>query len=186
MTIDFQPNGDVMISMYNYVKKLIDKFPEDMIGHKPTAAPGYLFKTNGTNNMLLDHTKADEYHSLTATVMYLGMRTRVDLQLATGFLCTWVKAPDERDWKKLGHLMKYLQAMAFLLLIIRSDGKGTIIYIDGSHGIHSDMKGRGGVFATEEKGAMYSSSIKLKLNTISSTKTEIVTVGEKLPKSMWF
>ena len=82
--------------------------------------------------------------------------------------------------------MKYLQAAAFLPLIIRSDGKGTVIYIDGSHGIHADMKGHGGVFATEGKDAMYSSSTKLKLNTISSTKTEIVAVGEKLPKSMWF
>ena len=171
MTIDFQPNGDVMISMYDYDKKLIDKLPEDMIGHKPTAAPDYLFKTNGTNNVLLDRTKADEYHSLTATVLYLGMRARVDMQLATAFLCTRVKSPDKHDWKKLGRLMKYLQAMAFLPLIIPSDGKGTAIYIDGSHVIHSDMKGYGGVFATEGKGAMYSSLTKLKLNTISSTET---------------
>ena len=82
--------------------------------------------------------------------------------------------------------MKYIQATALLLLIIQSDGKGTAIYIDGSHGIHADMKGHDGVFATEGKGAMYSSSIKLKLNTISSTKTKIVVAGEKLPKSMQF
>ena len=81
--------------------------------------------------------------------------------------------------------MKYLQAMAFLLLIIRSDGKGTVIYIDGLHVIHSDMRGHDGVFATEGKGTMYSSSTKVKLNIISSTKTEIVAVGENLPKSMW-
>ena len=63
-----------MISMYDYAKKRIDKLPENMIGgHKPTAAPDYLFKTNGTNNVLLNRTKADEYHSLTATVLYLGM-----------------------------------------------------------------------------------------------------------------
>ena len=176
MTIDFQPNGDVMIFMYNYVKKLIDKLPGDMVGHKATAAllVDHLFKTNGTNNMLLDRTKVDEYHSLTATVLYLGMQIRVGLQLATGFLCTRVKAPDEQDWKKVGHLMKYQQATVFLPLIIQSDGKGTIIYTHGSHSIHSDMNGHGSDFATEGKGTMYSSSTKLKLNTISSTGTEIV------------
>ena len=108
MTINFQPNGDVMILMYDYIKKVIDKLPEDIIGHKPTSASKYLFKTNGTNTALLNWTKSDEYHSLTrATVLYLSMRTGVGLQLATEFLCTWgVKAPDEHDWKKLGHLMK--------------------------------------------------------------------------------
>ena len=88
-----------MISMYDYFKKIIDKFPEDMIGHKPTAALEYLFKTNGTNTGLLDRAKGDEYHSLTATVLYLGMRTGVDLQPATRCLCTWVKVPDKHDWK---------------------------------------------------------------------------------------
>ena len=50
------------------------------------------------------------------------------------------------------------------------------------------MKGHGGVFATEGKGAMYGSLMKLKLNSISSTETEteIVVVGEKLLKLMWF
>ena len=57
--------------MYDqYIKKLIEKLPEEMIGHKPTAVPDYLFKTNGTNNVLLDCTKADEFHSLTATKLY--------------------------------------------------------------------------------------------------------------------
>ena len=58
--------------------------------------------------------------------------------------------------------------------------------MDGSHAIHADMKGHDGMFCTEGKGVMYSSSAKLKLNTSSSTETEVVIVGEKLPKSMWF
>ena len=156
----FQRNGDVVISMYDYVKKLIDKLPEDMIGHKPTAALDCLHKTNWTNALLLNQAKADEYHSLKATVLYLGIRTQVDLQIATGFLCTQMKAPNEHDWKKLGHLMKYLQTTAFLLLIFRSNSKGSINYVDGSHDIHADMKGHGGMFATKGKGAMYSLSTK--------------------------
>ena len=70
-----------------------------MIGHKPIAAHEYLFKINGINTALLDWSRSDEYHSLTATMLYLRMRTRVDLQLATRVWCTQVKAPDEHDWK---------------------------------------------------------------------------------------
>jgi len=82
--------------------------------------------------------------------------------------------------------MKYLQATAFLPMILKCDGNGTIIYMDGSHGVHANMKGHIGLYATEGKGAMVSSSTKMKLNTVSSTETEIVAVGKKLPKLLWF
>ena len=49
MIIEFVGNGKVMLTMYDYVKKIIDKLPSDIIGEKVTAAPEYLFKTNGTN-----------------------------------------------------------------------------------------------------------------------------------------
>jgi hypothetical protein len=75
---------------------------------------------------------------------------------------------------------------AYLPMILQCNGEGTCIYIDGAHGSHADMKGHVGVFATEGKGAMYSSSNKLKLNTISLTETEVVSDGEKLPKSLWY
>jgi hypothetical protein len=78
--------------------------------------------------------------------------------------------------------MKYLQKTDFLPLILRCNGEGTCIYIDGAHGAHADMKGHIGVYATEGTGAMYSSSNKMKLNTISSTES----VGEKLPKCLWY
>jgi hypothetical protein len=186
MSIDFTRKGEVRLSMYDYVHKLINRLPKDMLGERATAAPEYLFKTSGTLAKKLSPEQSDEFHNLTATVLYLSIRTRADLQLAVGFLCTRVKSPDEHDRKKLTHLMKYLQRTRFLPMIIRTDGKGSIIYMDGAHAVHADMKGHGGVFVTEGKGAMYSSSNKLKLNTLSSTETEFVTVGEKLPKSMWF
>jgi len=186
MSIDFGKQGSVMITMYDYVKKLINKLPDDMIGKRTTAAAEYLSKTDGNEPKLLEPEMAEQFHTLTATALYLSLRARVDLQLATGFLCTRVKAPDEHDWKKLAHMMKYLQTTAYLPMILSADGKGTTIYMDGAHAAHSDMKGHAGVYATEGKGAIYSASTKLKLNTLSSTETELVTVGEKLPKSLLY
>ena len=37
-----------------------------------------------------------------------------DDDFATGFLCTRVQSSDECDWKKLSHLMKYLQQAVYL------------------------------------------------------------------------
>jgi len=186
MTVDFSTKGAVMITMYDYIKKLIDKLPPDMIGTKPTAAPEYLFKTGDRSAQPLPREQAEVFHTLTATVLYLSMRTRNDLQLACGFLCTRVREPDEHDWKKLSHLMKYLQRTAHLPLIIKADGQGTRIYMDGSHAAHMDMKGHAGVYVTEGTGALMSASSKLKLNTVSSTETELITVGHKLPKCIWY
>ena len=39
---------------------------------------------------------------------------------------------------------------------------------------------------TEGVSALYASSTKNKLNTTSSTETEFVSVGEKLPKHLWY
>ena len=134
----------------------------------------------------LTKARSEEFHHITAKTLYLGKRGRPDLQLATVFLCTLGKAPDKHDYKKLSHEMKYLQATAHLPLILRADGKGSAIYIDGAHAVHADMKGHGGVFATLGSGSVYSASTKCKLNTISSTETELVVVGERLPKHIWF
>ena len=48
------------------------------------------------------------------------------------------------------------------------------------------MKGRAGVYTTMGTGAVYASSTNSKINTVSSTETEVMSVGEKLEKHLWF
>ena len=81
--------------------------------------------------------------------------------------------------------MKYLQTTQFLPLILQSNGKGTAIYLDGLHIIHVDMKGHAGVYVTEGKRASMPLAGKTKLNTVSSTKTDLVVISEKLPRFFW-
>jgi hypothetical protein len=151
MNIDFSIKGEVRITMYDYVEKLIRQLPSDMIGTKKTTAAEYLFRTD-TNGVLLNAKDKETFHNLTAKTLWLSQRGRPDLQLATGFLCTRVREPNEHDWKKLGHEMKYLQGTKHLPLILRSDGKGTAIWIDGAHAVHHDMKGHVGMYASEGQG----------------------------------
>ena len=108
------------------------------------------------------------------------------MKLGVGFCCTRVKGPNENDYSKLRHTMMYMQHTKHLPLILKTNGESTSIYLDGAYAVHADMKGHSGEFATEGKGAVFSSSTKQKLNTLSSTECEIVTVGEKLPKAIWY
>ena len=52
--------------------------------------------------------------------------------------------------------------------------------------VHADIKGRDGVYVTLGTGGVYASSTKSKINTVSSTETEVISVGQKLPKNLWF
>ena len=58
-------------------------------------------------------------------------------------------------------------------------------YIDGSHQIHEDCRGRTGSLVTFGAGAVSSSSNKQKNNTKSSTKTEIIALHDKLSDVIW-
>lgn len=123
MSISYEIPGEVRITMYDYVSKLIAQLPEDMIWSKKTPAADYLLKpTDG--GPLLPANKKDKFHELTAKTLWLSQRGRPDLQLPTGFMCTRVKSPDESDWKKISHEMKYLQYTRHLPLILCADGKG--------------------------------------------------------------
>ena len=82
--------------------------------------------------------------------------------------------------------MMYLQNTKHLPMILRYGGGEVSLYIDGAHAVHADMRGHAGAAAIAGRGVVYASSTKTKLNTTSSTETELVAVGEKLPKHIWF
>ena len=68
----------------------------------------------------------------------------------------------------------YLPTTAFLSLVLRVDRKRTSLYINGAHAVHADVNGHAGVYTTMGTGAVYISSTKIKINTVSLIKTEVV------------
>ena len=59
-------------------------------------------------------------------------------------------------------------------------------YVDASFAVHPDMRSHTGVIITLGKGAIYSRSSKQKLNTKSSTESELVAKSDALPQVLWF
>jgi hypothetical protein len=73
-----------------------------------------------------------------------------------------------------------------LKLTLSADSLSSIQwFVDASHQTHNDCKGHTGAFLTFGKGATTSSSNKQKLNTKSSTETEIVAVYDKSGDILW-
>ena len=112
------------MSMYDYIKKLINSLTENMMESKHSAAPEHLFQTDDGQAIKLSKEMSDLFHKITAQVLWMSKRGRPDLQLGTTFLCTRVQSPDERDFKKLKHhQMMNLQSTSFLPLILKADRK---------------------------------------------------------------
>ena len=116
----------------------------------------------------------------------MSQRARRDLQTAVSFLTTRVKKPDEDDWGKLRRVMQYLYGTLYMKLTLTVDNMSVIHWwVDASHMTHMDCRGHTGGMMSLGKGAALSYSGKQKLNTKSSTESELVGADDMLVKILW-
>ncbi len=102
------------------------------------------------------------------------------------FLTTRVRNLDWDNWKKLTHMMSYIRGTRRLPLILGADGTGILKWwVDGSFAIHPDMRGHTGGGLSLGRGFPIVASMKQKLNTQSSTESEIVAVNDCMPAICW-
>ncbi len=133
--------------------------------------------------MKLDQARAKAFHNITAKGVYVTKRAKPDISLSIAFLTTRVKGPDIDVWCKLCHLVEYLCSTRELPLILAANGMGVLSwYVDASFAVHPDMRGHTGGTMTMGTGFPVDKSTKHKLNTGSSTESEIVAVDNLIPQ----
>lgn len=185
MTFDYSTPGQVEISMDKYIANIINTFPEPITDVSATPATDKLFVVRENDRPLPEH-QATMFHHVVARLLFASTRVRRDIQTTVAFLTTRVKQPGEDDWGKLKRVLKYLNGTRRLHLTLTVDSLSSIKwYVDGSHQIHDDCRGHTGALMTMGKGAVASSSRKQKINTKSSTETELVAVDDKLGDILW-
>lgn len=185
MTIHFEQPKCVVITMENYVERLINEAPGEWAGTATTPAGKHLFDIND-GATTLDEERARLFHHMVAKALFLSKRARPDIQLTVSFLCTRVRAPDEDDWRKLRRLILYLRDTAKLPLTLQADDTRIIKWwIDAAYAVHNDCKSQSGAAMTLGRGMTYSSSVRQKINTRSSTEAELVGVNDFMPQVLW-
>jgi len=185
MTIDYSTDGKVVIRMDDYVADMLGEVPEDMAGSAVTPAAEHLFQVNDDAEAL-DKTDSDLFHSVTAKLLFLCKRARPDIQTPIAFLCTRVRNPDADDYKKLRRVVCYLRNTKTLALTLEADNLQVIKWwIDASFAVHKDMRSHTGGTMSLGKGAVYSTSVRQKLVTKSSTEAELVGVDDVMPMVLW-
>jgi hypothetical protein len=185
--MEFNEDGTLDISMIKYLKNVINEFPKIIKGRAATPAHEKLFVIRDENEARpLKEDQALAFHHTVAQLLFMATRARRDIQTAVAFLTTRVKSPDEDDWGKLKRVLKYLNGTKYLKLKLSVDNLGMLKwYVDGSHNVHWDCKGHRGAVFKMGKGATTSYSRKVKLNSRSSTETELLTADMFMPEMLW-
>ena len=125
-------------------------------------------------------------HLPMAQLLFLCGCARRDIQVAVEFLTTRVKKPDIDDWGKLRRVLKYLKGTKYMKLTPTIDDLSMIRWwVDGSDRTHHDCKGHTGSMMSLRGGAIVSSSTKHKINTKSSTESDLVALDDALPMILW-
>lgn len=185
MTLDYSIPGTCRIGMYDYVDEMLDDLPDDMQGEAVTPAAHHLFSVD-EKAIRLDEDKAQFFHHLTAKLLFLSKRARPDIQTAVAFLTTRVKGPDVDDYKKLARVLRYLRGSVKLTLTLEANDMTVMKWwVDGSYAVHPDMRSHTGGTLSLGKGSIYSTSVRQKLNTKSSTEAELVGVADVMPQILW-
>jgi hypothetical protein len=174
--------------MFEYLDEIwaaFDKAEPSGGGTKSSAAPLDLFKID-EDSTKLGTDKAVAFHNLVAKTLFATKRARPDTCTSIAFLTTRVRKPVKDDWRKLGHLMKYIRGTWTLPLILSADGTGILIWwVDASVAVHPNMRGHSGGGLSLGRGFPIVGSTKQKLNTRSSTETEIAGADDFMPAICW-
>ncbi len=122
------------------------------------------------------------FTNLAAKTLHVSKCARPDVSTTIAFLTTRVKAPDVDDWRKLSCLIKYLRVDRLCPLILCANGSGVLMwYVDASFAVHPNMRSHTGGGLTMSRGLLIVSSTKQKLNTRSSTESELVGDDNLMP-----
>jgi hypothetical protein len=185
MNITFRDDGSLQIEMKKYIEEAIESFGEDVSTNVSSAATKKLFGHDASAEVL-DPKRADIFHSVVAKLLWVMKRSRPDIETAISFLCTRVSRSDENDWKKLKRLLQFLsQTIDDVRVIAADDLSKLFTWVDASYAIHHDMKGHTGGAMSFGTGILHGKASKQKLNTKSSTETEVVGASDYLPYNMW-
>jgi hypothetical protein len=185
MTLDFTTPGVLKVDMTSYIKKMLVDFPIKFKGKNKCPWSENLFKVDEASNKLpQDQVKI--FHTFVMKGMFLCKRARQDLLPGIVFLASRVKDPNDADWKKLQRMLDFLYGTQDDVACLSANDTQTIKwYIDSSFAMHKEMRSHMGAVMTLGHGAIISDLTKQKVNTRSSTKSEMIAVDDTIAKLLW-
>jgi len=184
MIFDFSVEDKVKITMDGFVTEMLSDLEGIIEGEVETPCRSDVFKVR--ENGYLNNNKKELFHSTTARLLYLAKRARPDLLVAVSYLTKRVQNPTNDDYSKLERAIKYLRHTKNYGITLQCDNIISILaYIDASHGVHDNLRSHTGSVVTMGKGPVYAKSSSQKINTKSSTESELVGLSDSVGQVIW-
>jgi hypothetical protein len=183
MTIKSCKNG-LIINQLGYIKSMCNKYLPKKLSHYPSvSAPQSLLKAKSKSTPM----SATKYLSAVMTLMYLARHTRPDILMPTTYLATKSASPTVEFYSDILHIIAYVSnTQHYSLQFSKSASMIPTIYADSSHLLHQDARGHGGIILSLGSGPIMTKSYKLKLNTRSSTESELVVLEASTSYAKWW
>jgi hypothetical protein len=154
MDLDYSVQGEVKVTMIDYLKRAITEFPEEITGTASSPAVERLFtvRPNG-ESVLLEEKRAIAFQHCVAQLLFASARAQKDIQPAVAFLTTRVREPDEDDWLKLKRLLRYIRGGIHMQFILREESLDAIKWwVDALFATHNNCRGHTGATMSLGKG----------------------------------
>ena len=182
---DISEPGMLKLDMAQYMTNMVEEFPENLTGTSEAhAAPSDLFAESTGD--LLSPEQAKIFHTFVAKGLFACKRARPDIHPTIAVLTTRASKPRESDWKKLQHMMRFINGTLHGKLILKADNLHALKwFVDVSFAVHPDFKSHTGGGLTLGTGFGITSSKKQKLNTRSSTEAELVGADDMVNAILW-
>jgi hypothetical protein len=187
MDLDYSVPGEVKVTMVDYLKRVITEFPEEITGTASSPAAERLFTARPEGeSVLLEEKRAIAFHHCVAQLLFASVRARKDVQPAVAFLTTRVREPDEDDWLKLKRLLRCIRGTIHMSLILGAESLNVIKWcVDASFATHDNCRSHTGAIMSLGKGSVIDTSKEQKINTRSSTESELVGADDSISQIMW-
>ncbi len=185
MIFDFSEPGILKLDMIDYVEKMLEEFSLqfDKRDTVPTPAEEDLFHEGKGH---LDKERQKEFHTFVAKGLFACKRARPDIHQVISVLCTRTKSPNGSDWNKLVHMMRYLNGTRKDKLYLSIDDIRIIKWwVDASFAVHPDFKSHTGSGMSWGRGFPINNSGKQKLNSQSSTVSELIGAETTSTMALW-
>ena len=186
--IDFKliGNGKLEIGMVDYINEAIEAFGEEITGKVSSPAAKSLFNVDEFAKELSKE-KGETFHSVVSKLLWVAKRGRPDTDPAITFLCSRVSKSTSEDWRKLKRVLKFLKQTLHEKRVVGADNLLELFtWIDASYAVHPDARSHTGGVMSMGWGILHYLCGKQKLNTKSSTESEIVGVSDYVPFNVWF
>jgi hypothetical protein len=185
MHIRYTEERTAEITMKDYLLEAIDECGLEITRIASTPAKRTLFKVSDRSERL-DDKEGQQFHSVTAKLLYVALRARMDLLLPIGFLSTRVSKSTQEDQAKLRRVLEYIKSSLDKTYTLGVDQLTTLrTWVDASYAVHPDMRSHTGGVMSLGRGGFGCTSTKHKISVKSSTEAETVGLSDYLPNTIW-